>query len=404
MVAALAGAVWKDSVLRHARAASCGSDSYATPEEYVECVAATPYRVPDSLIDGAPSTRDPYSRYQWALRVLLENTLYDRLFRDAPRDVIVAVIDRWPGHGRHADLVGVYLPGINLVEGGTDTSGKWDGVAATSSNLHGQCAASIIAAEHNGVGIAGVFHRARILPIRSSVTTFAQAIRVAVQKGAEVIHIAGYEYTAGQMFHLFPESREANHPAYGTAATRETILPLLTGIRTALERAEEAGIVLTQGLGNRTGKFTSNWIASRPQVIVVGATNIHNEVSPFNSVSFRYEVFAPGGDRRHAATPISIGPDVISDAPNANADDVLCALGNDRYSFMSGGSAAAPQVAAAAAIVKSYLPKATPAEVRRIIARSTRPSTPTLNVIQSTGGVLSLKLLRDNIKAASTAR
>jgi subtilisin family serine protease len=155
--------------------------------------------------------------------------------------------------------------------------------------------------------------------------------------------------------------------------------------------------VITQGIGNRTGGFTSNWIASRPQVIAIGATNIHNEVSPFNSLSFRYEVFAPGGDRRPADAKVSMGGDVVSDAPNSNPDDVMCALGKDRYSFMSGGSAAAPQVAAAAAIVKSYLPAATPAQVRRLITGSTRPSTPTLNVIQSTGGVLSLKALRGHI-------
>lgn len=382
--------------LLSADAGACGQQNYTTSAEYISCVSPS-YAPAMSAIDSTPSTADAYSRYQWAMRAVLEGEQYQSLFSDAPADVTVAVIDRWPGHANHPDLVNVYLTGINLIEGGTNTSGVWDGEMATSSNLHGQCAASIIAAEHNSFGMAGVFHRARILPIRSSLDTLASAILVAVANGAKVIHIAGYEATSTQFFYLYPENYGATYPAFNTYAVRDYYVALLGGIRTAIEQADEAGVIVTMGIGNRDGKINTYFIGSRPEPIVVGATNIKDEVSPFNSMSYRYDVFAPGGDRRTSSTPVNVGPDAVSAQPLSNADDVMCALGPNKYSFLSGGSAAGPHVAGAAAIFKSYRPAGTVTEFRRILRQSVRPVTPNLNVIQSDAGLLSLKKLRGNL-------
>lgn len=61
------------------------------------------FNVPVELIVDAKLTNDPLSKYQWALRMLLDGSEYWEIQGDAPRDVVVAVIDRSP-HMQHVDL------------------------------------------------------------------------------------------------------------------------------------------------------------------------------------------------------------------------------------------------------------------------------------------------------------
>lgn len=385
-----------------AHAQTCGSTkNYTNAADYVTCNSVS--STPPTNIDGTPSTGDALSRYQWNLRALLEGETYASLFADAPRDVKVAVIDEWPGSGGHADLVNNYLTGINLIEGGTNTSGTYNGSGSIVAQLHGQCAAGIIAAEHNSIGTAGVFARAKIIPIRASFPTMAAAINQAVAAGAEVIHVAGFKFTDTDVNgyslaenYIFADLYSSiQRPALRNVSDRAYIVGNMNDIRAAIEAANEAGVVITNGVANWTGLRTTNFIASRKQVISAGATNAFDEISAFNSMSYSYDIFAPGGDRRNFT--FSAVATVIQSDVNSNLDDPLCPAGPTNYSSLTLGSAATPHVAAAAAIVKSYLPTATVEQVRQLLLKSTRPVTPNLNVIQATGGLLSLKKLRTNL-------
>lgn len=373
-------------------AQTCGTVNYFSSEaDYVACTSANPVK---PIVDGTPSTSDTHSRYQWNIRSLLENETYASQLSDAPNDVTVAVIDTYPGSQGHPDLTGVYLTGINLIEGGTNVNpGTWDGTSY--GNSHGQCAAGIIAAEHNSIGTAGVFHRARIMPIRSSFATLPDAIDQAVAAGAKVIHIAGYVISTPQSYFTFPEDASSYRPSFRTTAERDANLPILIAIRAAINAADAAGVVVTQGIGNRAGSFQANFIASHPRVIAVGATNAHEEISAFNSTNYDYDIFAPGGDRREFAWSAVSGLTMPIYA--ANLDDPLCPMGPSSYGSLTLGSAAAPHVAAAAAIVKSYKPTATAEEVRQYLYASTRTPTPNLSLLQSLGGLLSLKKLKANL-------
>jgi subtilisin family serine protease len=399
-------------------AQSCSSRTYTTESGYVGCVGAT-YSVTAGQLDGTATTADAYSRYQWAMRQLMDGETYDDLFSDAPNDVIVALIDsRGPGpeaSGIHNDLVGAYVmdgsnvSGWNFVDGNADTSFTWDTLSPTDGNGHGLCAASIIAGRHNSgpnSGMAGVFARAKILPIRTDLAHLAAAIDYAVSEGASVIHIAGFvtSYTSGvslDYMYYFPD-------LYGSFPPRRTLwdttdrdhyVGIFRDIAASLEAADDAHVIVTTPMGNWAGQITTSFMASRPEVIAVGASNINGEVSPHNSWSWNIDVFAPGGDRRSTSLPVTLPSNILAYDVNANADDPLCAVGNTQYSFGTLTSFAAPHVAGAAAIIKSYLPNADTRTARRLLRAASKTPLSDLNVMQATGGVLSLKLLKAAIDA-----
>lgn len=378
----------------------CNTRSLPVQGDFVSCVS--PAYVPTGT-DGATSTADEYSRYQWNMRMILEGESYDSILGDAPRDVKVAVIDTYPGAMGHPDLVNVYETGINTVEGGTNADGVWDGVYATSSNKHGQCVGSIIAAEHNSIGTGGVFARARIIPVRASFNTLDQAIDLAVAAGAEVIHIAGYQVDfLYQDYAIFPDIGSPNvYPLRFTMKDPTTAAyesGRLKAIRNAIERAVwDHNVIVTTVVSNWTGLISTVFHAQIHETIVAGAVNVLGEASPFNSASYSYTILAPGGDRR--IPPDLPHPDGFVTFPNnSDPDDIACAIGPNRYSWGSGGSFSGPHVAAAAAIVKSYLPNATAADVRRLLVRSAQPLRLNLSPVSSIGGMLSVKRLKAAIQ------
>lgn len=396
-------------------AMTCNVKSVPTPGQFVECVA-DPYTPLVSDIDGALSTTDPLSRYQWSLRMALEGVPYGDLFADAPRDVKVAVIDIWSGHQGHPDLVNVYEPGINTIEGGTNTNPPvWDGKGGTASTSHGQCAASLIAAAHNGIGMAGMFHRARIIPVRASPGTLAAAINAARFQGAEVIHIAGVSLMTNDDLDKIeyawpdvpwssygtPQAAHPLHPMYKNPTVARAMVERFKAIDDAINDATEAGVIISAPLSNWNGRTSTLYWASNKNVLTTGAVNALGEVSPFNVSTYGTVLLAGGGERREANITFPVPSNILpaTDAAS-NFDDVLCAIGPDKYSFSSGGSFAAPQGAAAAAIIKSYLPDAKAYDVMRLLKTTLQPlPRENLHLMNSVGGMLSLKRLRAAIDA-----
>ena len=404
------------SLAAMASAFACGTRTNPDPAQWTACVSP-PYAPSTSLLDSTPSTADEYSRYQWPMRQVLEGESYNSLFSDAPRDVKVAVIDVYPGHQNHPDLVNVYEPGINMVEGGTNTNPPvWDGQLPTYSHAHGQCVASIIASEHNSIGTAGAFHRARIIPVRASRDTLAAAIDAAVAQGAEVIHIAGMQAlndafvplpteSHWQLLYLWPDLGVPNVAPqrwlYRSQAEVNHVAPILTGINDAITRATwDHDVIVTTIVGNWDGRTGYTLHSSNHETIPAASSNVRGEASPFNTSSYAGVILAPGGDRRTTSFGMTFPANVRSTSDSlANEDDVMCAIGPDKYGFGSGSSFSGPYVAAAAAIIQSYLPDATAQDVRRLITRSRQPITLNLHQVNSIGGMLSLKRLKTAILA-----
>lgn len=389
---------------------SC-SRSIPGEADFAACISPS-YAPTAAMIDNTPPAINPLSRYQWNLRQVLEGEFYDDLFDDAPRDVKVAVIDIYPGSQGHPDLVNRYETGINTVE--RDGSGNpttntnpptWDGLAAAGSNAHGQCVASVIAGEHRNGGLAGVFHRARIIPVRASFNTLDEAIDLAVAAGAEVIHIAGWHndfFTQEYVMYpdYWPPSQYPLRWTMKNTATANYERARAKAIREAVERASwDHNVIISTVVGNWDGRHANVLLPSIHETISTMAVNVLGEPSPFNANFHGATILAPGGDRRTAPWLPHAG-NWISGGFGSSQDDIPCAIGPDRYSWGSGGSFAGPHTAAAIAIIKSYLPDATPADVRRLLVRSMQPlQTLNLHLLQSVGGMLSLKRLKDAIDA-----
>lgn len=349
---------------------------------------------PENLIaDGI--TNDPLSRYQWGLRMMLDGATYDEVQGDAPRDVIVAVID-FGVHMNHPDLQEREAPGAwNFISNTPELRIEWDEASPNSSDAHGQCSASIIAADtNNGVGMAGVFHRARIMPLQSD-GHISKAMHHAIDNGADVILVAG----GGDNPWLWPMYQNPDPLPPASLYDSESI-QRMRSLNMALRRAYANNVPVVTGVGN-TRSFGMTLISDHHTTISVAPHNVFGEVSAHTSFSYSFDVFAPGGSRKtikNFAELSSLFPHDLHVVPRfADFDDPLCAVGHSDYSFLTLGSAAMPHVAGAVAMIKSFLPDASVEEVRTLLTDSTIPLEPSESLLEGLGGRLSLRLLRENI-------
>lgn len=246
--------------------------------------------------------------------------------------VEVAVIDTGADLD-HPDLV------ANL-----DLDSDWDfysgDATADDLNGHGTHVAGIIAAaSNNATGIVGTAPGVRIVPIkvmgRSYGTTadFIDGLMYAADLGVEV----------------------ANTSLGSTAADIGPSGVVL--MQEAVDYARSKGVVVVAATGNEATGSAYNPVtdlyypAACSGVIAVGATNQFNGRAPYSNYGPGVDIVAPGGD-----------------------DDarILSTFPNDRYAYLSGTSMASPHVAGAVALMRSYAPAATPAEIESALYSTTQ--------------------------------
>lgn len=353
------------------------------------------YEVPVAILVSYPITIDPLSKYQWGLRMMLDGVSYQEVQGDAPRDVIVAVIDRGV-HMNHPDLDSKGVDGWNFIDNSASLREQYDGKSPNCSIAHGQCSASIIAAEtNNGEGIAGVFARAYIMPLQTDLNHMADAIEFAVDHDADVILIAG---GGGEILWPMYETNELR-PREGLYTSDN--LCVIRDIKQALGKAYDANVPVVVGVGN-TARFAVTLLAEDYRTIAVAPHNILGEVSVNTSFSYAFELFAPGGSRKMMTNideiSVEFPQDLIVFHPRADYDDPVCAIGSDGYSFLTLGSGAVPHVAGAIAMIKSYLPDATVEDVREILRQGQVPLTPSGSVLEGLAGRISLRRIRIEIE------
>ncbi|WP_266365494.1 S8 family peptidase [Tellurirhabdus rosea] len=202
---------------------------------------------------------------------------------------------------------------------------------------HGTHVAGIIAADRtNSLGVMGVADAVQIMAIRAVPDgderdkDVANAIRYAVDNGAQIINMSfGKDYS-----------------------------PQRKAVDDAMRYALSKGVLLIHAAGN-DGKLldtTASYPAPTfidgkeiPNLITVGAVTQRNDeslVAPFSNYGRKtVDVFAPGM-AIYSTTP------------------------QNGYESLSGTSMAAPVVAGIAAVLKSYFPKLTFADLKRIIQQS----------------------------------
>ncbi|MFC5412063.1 S8 family peptidase [Larkinella bovis] len=203
--------------------------------------------------------------------------------------------------------------------------------------LHGTHVAGIIAADRtNNLGVQGVADQVKIMAIRAVPDgderdkDVANAIRYAVNNGAQIINMS-----------------------FG-----KDVSPQRKVVDDAMRYALSKGVLLIHAAGNDNKLLdtTASFPADRfmdgsaiPNLITVGAItakNNENLVAPFSNYGRKtVDVFAPGMT-------------IYSTTPK------------NGYDNLSGTSMAAPVVTGIAAVLKSYFPKLTYSDLKRIIEKS----------------------------------
>jgi subtilisin family serine protease len=203
--------------------------------------------------------------------------------------------------------------------------------------LHGTHVAGIIGADRtNNLGVQGVADQVQIMAVRAVPDgderdkDVANAIRYAVNNGAQIINMS-----------------------FG-----KDVSPQRKTVDDAMRYALSKGVLLVHAAGNdnklldTTASFPSDRFmdgSAIPNLITVGAiTSKNNEslVAPFSNYGRKtVDVFAPGM-AIYSTTP------------------------RNGYDNLSGTSMAAPVVSGIAAVLKSYFPKLTYSDLKRIIEKS----------------------------------
>lgn len=229
--------------------------------------------------------------------------------------VVVAVLDAgiWP---QHPDLADQLLPGRNF------TSADPNAVVDTWIS-HGTHIAGVIAARRNNeIGVAGLAHNAKILPVRivnrfnfTFEEWFAAGLIWAADNGAQVANMS-----LG-----FPSASSLQRSAVEYAASLDVVM------------CASSGNIATDPIG---------FPAALPETIAVGATNNRDEIAGFTSGGPEMTIAAPGRDIYSTWH--------LGSAPNT-------------YAYASGTSFASPYAAATAALIRSSRPDLNATAIRGIL-------------------------------------
>ena len=209
---------------------------------------------------------------------------------------------------------------------------------------HGTQVAGFIGAEpNNGVGTAGIAYGAKILPVSflvdgdsiiSAAEVMAEAIMYAATEGAKVINCS---------WNWDPNN-------YGNLITN--------AIYTALNNQHINDVVIVFASGNNESASVSyaptdvNFPAKAfPEILVVGAIDIHGERAPFSNYGPELDVVAPGAG-------------VYSTSSGSSYTYT--------YAPIHGTSFAAPQVSALAALLFAVNPDLKAEDVRNAIESNTK--------------------------------
>lgn len=254
---------------------------------------------------------DPlYVPYQWNMPMIDAENGW-RLTTGDP-GVVVAVVDTGIDLS-HPDLTGQIAPGVNILDPNSPPQ---------DDNGHGTHVAGIIAARsNNGVGVASLDWRGRVMPVKvldrdgaGSAFDVARGIVWAVDHGAKVVNLS------------LGQTEDCQY------------------LREAVRYAVDRGVLVVAAMGN-DGTDAPEYPAAYPEVLAVTAVDPGGEFAPFSNYGSHAGVAAPG---------VSIAS----------------TFAGGQYAALSGTSMAAPHVAGLAALVWTQNPGLSAAQVRDIVVRS----------------------------------
>jgi len=296
--------------------------------------------------------------------------------------VVVAVLDTGV-LANHVDLAGQALSGYDFVRDTTysndgdgrdadasdpgdwvtaaeDASGPYKGCGASDSSWHGTHVAGIIAAAtNNGVGMVGLAHGAKVLPVRV------------------LGKCGGYDsdITAGMLW-----AAGIDQAGLTGSATPAKVLNLSLGgggsctaaYQDAISAVTARGAVIVAAAGNSVGRAVGT-PANCPGVIGVAGVRHAGSKVGFSDLGPEIALAAPGGN----CVNIEPGqPCLYPILTTSNSGLRGPAAGGSKYTdsfdISVGTSFATPMVAATAALILSSRPDLSPAQVKAALQSSAR--------------------------------
>lgn len=279
---------------------------YSIPETELAATEAAPGEL-EPHDPGFPN--DPKFHLQWHLDQIHMKGAWKRAQGEG---VIVAVIDT--GVAKVPDLAATELVGGYNFVGNSDD--------ATDDHGHGTHVAGTIAqSTNNGVGVAGVAFKAKIMPIKvlsargsGSVSGIAEGIRFAADHGAKVINMS------------------LGGPIASSVLSK------------AIDYAHQKGVVVVCAAGN-DGRGKVSYPAAYPHSIAVASTQFDETTTFYSNWGKEIDIAAPGGNTR-----VDQNGDGFPDGVLQNTVVPGDTKRNDYLWFM-GTSMASPHVAGVAALV-----------------------------------------------------
>jgi serine protease len=346
-------------------------------------------------VQPALAPNDPYyQQYQWHLHNATGGINAPSAWDVSQGEgVVVAVLDTGilP---QHPDLVGNLLEGYDFISDaetsrratndrvpGAQDYGDWvendnecyTGSVAEDSSWHGTHVAGTVAEQtNNGVGMAGVAHKAKVLPVRVLGKCGGYLSDI-----ADAITWASGGTVAGVPANANP-AEVINMSLGGSGSCDGTYQEAING---AISR----GTTVVVAAGNETDNASKYRPASCDGVVTVGATRITGGITYYSNYGTRVDLSGPGGGGSVDGNPGGYIWQSGSDAATTPES------GSYSYMGMGGTSMASPHVAAVAALVQSALiakgkdPLA-PAAMRTLLKETARPfpvSIPTATPIGS---------------------
>lgn len=233
-------------------------------------------------------------------------------------DLTIAVVDTGADL-EHPDLKPNLVPGVNVID---------PGMAPEDDNGHGTSVAGIIAAAgNNGVGVSGMLWKAKLMPVKAldrngygDESSLGEGIMQAVKKGARIIVLSVGLYASSPY------------------------------MRDIAQYAESSGVLLVAATGNdglRYGtKAAVEYPAAYPTVLAVGGTAQNLKPDPRSNKGTEIDLSAPW--------------------------DVYTTAMGGGYHREEGTSMAAPQAAAAAALVWAKNKDMKPYQVRSLLRQTAK--------------------------------
>ncbi|MDP8966386.1 MAG: S8 family peptidase [Cyanobacteriota bacterium] len=279
----------------------------------------TEFIEPNYIYQAFEAPNDPDYDKQWNLRSINVESAWDETKGSG---VTVAVIDT--GISEVPDLKATkFVKGYDFVN---------DRIDASDDAGHGTHVAGTIAqSTNNNYGVAGIAYEASLMPLKvlgasggGTVADIAEAIRYAVDNGADVINMS-----------------------LGGAGESQLM-------EDAINYAHEKGVVVIAAAGN-SNQNSASYPARYPHVIGVAALDSVGVKAPYSNFGAGVDLSAPGGSEAGKILQETIDPE----------------SGQSIFEGYQGTSMAAPHVAGVAALVKAAGVKE-PDEILNILKQSSR--------------------------------